>query len=487
MTKGAKKAKAGKSPGEPVLVFAAIAAALAMRAYPLGTPTFQDPDHYYHLRQMEYVAQNGAVRDFDELSNMGRPYTYYPAFHLLGGSLSALLGIGPLAAYLLASSLAIALSVVSIYCLAKKILEKAGVGGAGAVYAGFFASAMPAFFIRQTVFSRPDAFAPAIFCAALLCASGGKIWPMAVLGGFAALLHPYSFAIIALLLAVALAAQALAKKLGGGKNAGKNFEKTMFETIGTHGFRCLALFALSGIFAASYYLRLPLSRLGLHQAFQTSAEMQPPTAANILQLFGPALVFEGVALYELFRQKNFGRAAAVVAVAAASMALFLVANRNIIYACAPNALLAALGASAAREKTGKYSVYLWVVVGLSLIATAFASSSSASGQYTAAQGAGFRYLGGLPFGPVAALWDRGHAITHISRKPVVADGYFEFEPRLDEKAGDIARIFNSASAGELKSIAGKYGVRYLFFDNRTRTIYYGADNPFYKAFSIKPV
>ena len=104
------------------LLLLLVLATLSVRIYPAFLDSFPDPDHYYHLRQMEYVAQEGQVRTFDELSNLGRAYTYYPLFHVIGGTLAVLFGVPALWSYALVSLLFSLLAVLAVYCAARAAL-----------------------------------------------------------------------------------------------------------------------------------------------------------------------------------------------------------------------------------------------------------------------------------------------------------------------------------------------------------------------------
>jgi hypothetical protein len=457
----------------PVLLLL-IVATVSVRIYPAFLFSFSDPDHYYHLRQMEYVAQEGQVRQFDELSNLGRAYTYYPLFHVLGGTTAVLLCIPVQWAYALVCLLFSILGVLAVFCAARTALGRCGLPGDTAAFSALCAATLPIFFLRQGMYARPDAFAPAAVALAFLLLFWRSIPGMAVLGAFLALLHPYSLAVVGALLAAAVLFDFLSARFLLAQPA---FAKKDLLV--------LVAFCLFALAAGTYYLRLPLSDFATARTFQTSSEMQPATPASALQLTGPALILCALAALRalgLPAKPGLAKALWLVGTAALSFALIFVASRNIAYAAAPLAILAAFGLAEAQEKTAQYSPWVWLVCGLALLASAYVALNQQAGQYPAQQIAGFSYLSSLPKSPVVALWDRGHPLTEISKKTVVVDGYFEFEPRLDEKVADVQALLSTGNAATVAALAKKYRAGYIYFDSKTQDVFGGSDNQFSKAF-----
>lgn len=477
----------------PTLLLLLVLAALSVRVYPAVIGSFSDPDHYYHLRQMEFVAQEGQVRQFDELSNLGRPYTYYPLFHLLGGMLAILLGVPALWAYAIVSLLFSLLGVLAVYCLAKAALKHCGLSAGAAVFSALCAAVLPIFFMRQGLFARPDAFAPAAVALAFLFLFQRNAFGLAVLGAFLALLHPYSLLVVGALLALAvlvdflsaffLKSEPVFSSLGRAPKQGPVF--AALEFLHSKCVFLLVVFGLSALAAATYYLRLPLSDLATASTFRTSSEMQPSNPVGVLQITGPVLVLCAIACLKAFGIPDRPRIAKshwLVAAAIVSCASLFFASRNMVYAAVPLAVLAAFGLSEAQAKTGRFAPWLWLVCGVAVLSSVYCGLNAQSGQYSSQQLAGFAYLSGLPQAPVIALWDRGHPITEISGKQVVVDGYFEFEPRLDEKVTDVQTLFSSGDAATVGAIAEKYGASYVYFDNKTKEAFGTENNSFAKAF-----
>jgi hypothetical protein len=478
----------------PVAVLLLLAlATISVRIYPAFLGSFPDPDHYYHLRQMEYVAQAGQVRSFDELSNLGRPYTYYPLFHMVGGTLAVLFGVPALWAYAFVSLLFSLLGVLAVYCLARTALARCGVSTDAAQFSALCAAALPIFFLRQGIFGRPDAFAPAAVALAFLFLFQRSAFGMAALGAFLALLHPYSLLVVGGLLALAVfldwlsafffkSEPAFASPHGtprqGAVSAASEFLRSKAVLL-------LAVFALSALVAATYYLRLPLSDLATAHTFRTSSEMQPSSPVSVLQLTGPALILCVIAVLKSFGVPEKPRTTGshwLVAASVASSALMFLASRNMAYAAVPIAVLAAFGLSEAQAKTERFAPLLWAVCGIAALSSLYCALNVQSGQYSGQQLAGLAYLSSLPQAPVVALWDRGHPLAEISKKQVVVDGYFEFEPKLDEKVTDVQLLFTTGSASTVDLIARKYGAGYLYFDNKTRSVFDGDRNAFARTF-----
>ena len=485
------KEKQGQLPLSLLLLL--VLATLSVRIYPAFLGSFPDPDHYYHLRQMEYVAQEGQVRQFDELSNLGRPYTYYPLFHVIGGTLAVLLSVPVLWAYAFVSLLFSLLGVLAVYCVARAALKKCGLPTKAALFSALCAAVLPIFFLRQGLFARPDAFAPAAVALAFLFLFRQNILGMAVLGAFLALLHPYSLAIVAAFLAVAVFFDCLSaflfktelvfvtlprKPKQGPVSIASDF-------LHSKGLLLLVIFGLSALVAATYYLRLPLSDFTTASTFRTSSEMQPSNPVGILQVTGPVLILCAIAVLKAFgfpQKPRITRSHWLVAAAVVSFALLFFASRNIVYAAAPLAILAAFGLCEADAKTENYAPWVWLVCGIAVLSSVYCALNLQSGQYSSQQLAGFAYLSGLPQAPVIALWDRGHPIAEISKKPVVVDGYFEFEPRLDEKVSDVQLLFSTGNSETVGLIAKKYGAGYIYFDSKTQGIFGAKDNAFANSF-----
>lgn len=470
--------------GEPLAKTAAITAlalvvAVALRAFPSAFGGFADPDHYYHLRQIEFVASNGALPAFDALSDGGRQYTYYPLLHLAGGTLATLLGISGAEAYALLSLMAGALCVLSVFVVARRALALAGLEPDYAAFGALFAACTPAFFLRQGIYGRPDAFAAGLLALCLIAVAERRIFLAAVLGAATALLHPYSFAVICALALAGLCADGAAAMAF----------RTRPRFAGKKAVVALAAFAAAGAVAAAYYLGLPLSELGIRAAtFRTSSEMQSPDAVGVIQLFGATLVFAGVCALELFLDKK--RTAGVAwlfGIALCSAPLLLLAQRNYVFAAVPLAVLACVGIAFAVRRSGEYAKWLWPMIGVAVLAASYSALNVQGRQYSSEQVAGFSYMQPLPSGAVAALWDRGHAITYLSQKPVVVDGYFEFAPQLDERVRDVAWIYLSNDTEKISALSAKWGAEYVFFDKKTAIVYGGANaSPFSSALSAKP-
>ncbi len=458
---------------------------MALRLYPAFLASFQDPDHYYHLRLSESFVANGGIPEKDELSNQGsRPYTYYPAFHLLVASTAILFSSDALAAYAFVSLLAGALSTLAIFVASRLLLQKTAYSESAAIYASAFAAAAPAFFLRQTVFSRPDAFAAglaALVLAFLLKKSGAG---MAVVAAFMVLLHPYSAAVITALTCLAISIDYVSHRLF--------CKSAFFEEDGRKAKEAdrklaalLAVYFIAAAMASAYYLRLPLERLSFAGTFRSSSELKGTGIAELLALYGGALVFAAVAALRAFGMPDKPKLPALYGLcgyAAGALALLPLALRNFSYSAAAVAVLAGAGLEEAWKKSGKFAPWLWAIAATAVIVTAYAGLSSQGGAYSPQQLAGFAYLKTLENSSVIALWDRGHAITYLAAKPVVEDGYFEFEPRLDEKTRDIGDLFGSKEAGTAYSIASKYDARYVFVDNKTRSVFGGAENGFTELF-----
>jgi len=472
-----------------------VLAAISVRIYPAVLESFTDPDHYYHLRQMEYVAQEGQVRTFDELSNLGRAYTYYPLFHLIGGTLAVLLGVPVIWAYAAVSLLFSLLGVLAVYCLAKVALARCGLPQDAAQFSALCAAVLPVFFMRQGMFARPDAFAPAAVALAFLFLFQKNLLGIAVLGAFLALLHPYSLLIVGALLALAIfvdylsafffKSEPLFVRLRRAPKQG--LASAVSEFLNSKGLLLLSVFALSSLIAAAYYLRLPLSDLATAHTFRTSSEMQPSDPVGLLQLTGPVLILCAIAVLKAFGVPEKPKLAGshwLVAVAAAALASMFFASRNMAYAATPLAVLAAFGLSEAQTQTERFAPWVWVVCGIAVLCSVFSALNVQSGQYSSQQVAGFNYMSSLPQAPVIALWDRGHPLAEISRKQAVVDGYFEFEPKLDEKVSDVQALFMSNNGTDVDAIAKKYCAGYIFFDNKTRSVFGGDDNAFSAAFLL---
>ena len=259
------------------LLLLLVLATLSVRIYPAFLDSFPDPDHYYHLRQMEYVAQEGQVRTFDELSNLGRAYTYYPLFHVIGGTLAVLFGVPALWSYALVSLLFSLLAVLAVYCAARAALKRSGLPTDAALFSALSAALLPIFFLRQGLYARPDAFAPAAIALAIMFLLKKNTFGMVVLGAFLALLHPYSLAVVGCLLMMAVFVDYLSAFFCKSepvfvalkRKPKQRLAATASDFFHSKALLLLAVFGLSALAAATYYLRLPLMDFTTASTFRT--------------------------------------------------------------------------------------------------------------------------------------------------------------------------------------------------------------------------
>ena len=308
---------------------------------------------------------------------------------------------------------------------------------------------------------------------------------MAIVAAFMVLLHPYSAAAITALTCLAIATDYVSRKLYCKSSFFEGSRKNSKETNKSLAV-LLAVYFIAAAMASAYYLRLPLEQLSFAGTFRSSSELKSTGIAELLALYGAALVFTAVAVLRTFGIPDKPKLRSLYGMctyAAGAIVLLFLALRNFSYSAAAVAVLAGAGLEEAENKSGKYSPWLWAIAGIAILVTAYSALNTQGGQYAPQQLAGFAYLKTLKNSSVIALWDRGHAITYLSAKPVVEDGYFEFEPRLDEKTRDIGDLFGAKDASTAFSISSKYKAAYVFVDNKTRSMFGGEENGFTELFS----
>ena len=465
-----------------VLLLLLILAAVGLRLFPLTFNSFSDPDYYYHLRQIGAVLENQGIPKIDPLSNLGRQYTYYPLFHLMGASIAALTGLNPLDAYMALSILAVVISVLSVFIASREFLDALGIDSKYAYTAALFAATIPVFIIRQTVFSRPDAFAPAIIALLLWSVLKRKPVAAAILGASCALLHPLTFLMAGGIVAFAVVVDYAACKTGKEDGLFISKKESIWEALRKGAGLPIVTYGIFGATAASYYLSFPLWMLSAKTTYLTATEMVSANPISFFHYFGVMAVFAMLGFAECAWDKKRTKAVGLFAAAVLSVLLIYAAQRNVSYAGPASAIMASAGIAYAAKKSRQYSTWVWVLVGISCAVSASLAATSFGPQYTDAQLSGFSYMGKMDKAPVMAIWDRGHAITYLSGQQVVVDGYFEFEPKLDEKVMDIGEVYLSKDEKLVSYLAGKYGARIIFFDNKTKSVYNGDQNAFSNAF-----
>ncbi|MFH1200014.1 MAG: hypothetical protein V1708_03020 [Candidatus Micrarchaeota archaeon] len=413
-------------------------AGLALRLIPFSLPSFTDPDHYYHLRISESIAQAGAFPGYDALSFQGRPHTYYPLFHCIIATAAILTGLPAFYAYAAVSLLCALAAIAATYALAKRIF-----GAPVALYASAFAALLPAVLIRGAGLARPDSLSflllPLLAMALLLAGNRQSLAAAALLGFILPLLHPFTALFACALVAAKLAAD---------------------FSLGRSRLPHAAWFFIPALASFSYYLRFPLGQLVLAKTFTTSSEMQAFNFEFIAVAIGAAWLF--LVFAALKPASDSGRRMLWLWLAGAT-ALSLLASRNIIYAAAPACLLAGAGLNHILSR-GIARPLVLCLLGAGLLLGSVLYLSDAGPQYSKPAVYGARWLGVNSAAAVVSYWDKGHLLTYYGAR-VFIDGYFEFAPDLDARHSLSMRLFHAPYGAALNELYAQ-GVRYAFVDGK---------------------
>jgi asparagine N-glycosylation enzyme membrane subunit Stt3 len=437
--------------------------AVLCRLLPLFLESFPDPDDYYHLRLATMFYNQGWVT-WDPLSYGGRPYTYYPLYHLSIAQTAHLLATTPEISYAILGVFSGVLAVLAVFALALKAFDSPWLKrelGPYAWWTPYFAALLvavtPGSVVRSSAFARPDSFAIAgAALGVLLLLEWEERGGWLRLAGVACLILVLSLLELptALVVGFLLGVAALSQIVCGG---------------GLPPLRKVIPFFLAAAagLAASwilYYHALPFSTY-LSTAPLNSSELVPFAFPTILYFGSIALLLSLLGLWWLYSRKGFVEFPWLAGWTLACLVFVLAGSRNFVFLVPPMALVAALGLGVCLKFAGKYSgailVYSLCVCGVLLAAYLF----SQWGQYTPADLAVASFLSTPQAGPaglLASAWDRGHMLAFVTGRPVYVDGYFEFSPQAQFRIDLVTACLSGIPAA--LSVCAQQGIAVLYAD-----------------------
>ncbi len=115
-------------------------------------------DSYFHLKNIDYIAQDGLPQFYDELSYGGRELRFLPFYHYTVAAFSFLFGV-EIAAKVM-SNLFMSLLVIAIFFITRKVTEN----DEAALFSAFIAGFLPALFVPNHI-GVETLFFPLIFLA----------------------------------------------------------------------------------------------------------------------------------------------------------------------------------------------------------------------------------------------------------------------------------------------------------------------------------
>lgn len=423
---------------------------LFSRLSPIFISGFIDPDSYYHLRIITAFDSLGRAISYDQLSFGGRPYTYYPLYHLSGLNLFSLWKIGNFGAYSILSIIASLIAILATYSLALKIVQLSYTGSKdfelAKKYVPYFSSLLvaisPIALSRSMVFGRPDAFVLCFAPLIVLSFLNNQIFDAFLLFVLLSLFHfPASLVLFVTLIIIGFSSY-LVKS---------NFN---FKVLGS---------SFLGLLAGSiYYLRFNVFDY-FSPAIFSSSELAVFSWKFIFFYVATTLLFTMVFLYFAFKNDFYKKVSFLLFWFSVSFALVLLGERNIVFLAIPICICAGFGIlliiSNLKFTSNIMLIAIWIFFAISSLA--YASTifqSTPSSDYSAAL-----FLSNSLSGKSSmsmSSWEYGHMISYLSNRPVFIDGYFEFSNNATGRINLVNSIFSN-SANSLDDIYG-YGVNYIF-------------------------
>ncbi len=425
------------------------------RLSPLFLTGFIDPDSYYHLRLITAIDSFGKLISYDPLSFGGRPYTYYPLFHLMGFNLFSLWGIGNFASFSILSLLATLVAILATYSLTKKIVDLTIQSNLKEYdffknYSPYLASLLiaisPAALSRSMVFGRPDAFVLCFAPLILLSYLNKENFNLFLLFFLLTLIHlPSALVLFATLVAIQISSYLVKAKTDSAP----------------------LLYGFFGLILSSiYYLQFNVLNY-LSPAIFSSSELSIFSWQFIFFYTIAPLVFVFIFIYFAFKENFYSKISVILFWFSISVALLIVGQRNIVFLAPSLCILCGLSIGLLISKLTITKELMLISISLFFAVILLSYSSTIFQQSSNSDFSSAFYLSNSISGPaglVASTWDQGHLLTYLSARPVYVDGYFEFSNNAIGRIQLTNLLFYGLSEQSFSSLNQLFlsNVKYIF-------------------------
>lgn len=413
--------------------------AVAVRSVPLRFDGMFDPDSHFHARLSNEIARTHEIIEWDSLSLQGRVYSYPPLLHMMVGLLAALSNTDALLVLKVFGVLVGALSVVSVFLLARHFSKSTSI----ALWSAFFAGLSNILIFRTAAHTRPDGLAIALIPFILyLWFSRREKWA-AVLSIALVLLHPLSAVFFGILLGAWFA-------LGV-------FRRVSFSIL--LPFTMLGMVVVFFLWVAS--IGLPLADYHSNLLSEAS-ELVPFTLLSFVIFFPLSWMF---ALVGGLKTKP---PLLLLVWLGVGIVLATFGMRFAMYFIPFFAILAGFGVSWVFSKLfpdpRTFPVFTILFLFLATISLFVVVDSIRpyvhAGEHPALD---FLRAQGNPGDAVLASWDQGHVLAYYTNLPVVIDGYFEFAHELDERNAAWKNVLSSSNCKTILTAIDQFSARFVYF------------------------
>ncbi len=398
--------------------------------------SFGEPDNYFHLRMTEKVIAEKRVPIHDELSMQGRYYSYAPLYHVLFSELH-LLSEMPLELMMHLTVILYGLmGVLLVFVFARKIFdEKTG------IYSAFFLATMLYHAIRTSGNIRPDGLA-LLFIPAIIYLIYCKKYRIAFLLGITQmLLHPLSSMNLILFLFVWI----IITKI---KKTGLNAKKILIIIEG------MILIFLLWLNSLPYHYSEYVSKVSFE-----SSEMAKATLFSQLTLMMFSWIFILIGIFKSKKTNFF-----LISWFLFELFYGVFGTRLGIFVAFPAAILAGQGFSIILKKIRPYTkIFFLLILIMGLIV--FVPKIQFSGRsFSLTEKTAMKWFNEYTEkdANIFSVWDRGHALAELGKRPIVIDGYFEFAPDLNKRNESMKEIISTSDCNKIFIEADKFKANYFF-------------------------
>lgn len=412
--------------------------AVAVRSVPLQFNGMFDPDSHFHARMSNEIARTHDIIEWDTLSLQGRVYSYPPLLHILVGLLAALSNTDALLVLKVFGLFAGALSVISVFLLARHMSKSTSI----ALWSSLFAGLSSILIFRTAAHARPDGLAIVFIPFILyLWLSHREKWG-SVLSVLLVLLHPLSAVFLGVLL-------------------GAWFVLGVFRRV---SFPILLPFTMLGMVAVFFLwvasIGLPLADYHSNLLSEAS-ELVPFTLLSFILFFPLSWMF---ALVGGLKTKP---PVLLLVWLGVSIVLATFGMRFAMYFVPFFAILAGFGVSWVFSKLlpdprtfPVFTILFLILASVSL----FGVVDSIRPYVHAGEHSALNFLreNGNAGDAILSSWDQGHVLTYYTNLPVVIDGYFEFAHELDARNSAWKNVLASSNCKTILSAIDQFSARFVY-------------------------
>jgi len=410
-----------------------------LRSPAMAFDSFGEPDNYFHLRMTEMVLKEQKIPAYDSLSMQGRYYSYAPLYHVFFSQLSLLSGIE--SEFLLHLSVILygLMGIFVVFALARKMF-----GTKTAVYSAFFLSTMVYHIIRTSGNTRPDGLALLLVPAIIYLVYCEKYRIALLLGIAQMLLHPLSSMNLILFLVL----WAITAKI---KKTGLSAKKVFIIIEG------MVLTFLLWLNSLPYKFTEYVSDVSFE-----SAEMAKSTLFSQMQLMLFAWIFILIGIFKSEKKNLF-----LVSWFLFELFYGVFGTRLGIFVAFPAAILAGQGFSIVIKKIRPYTKIFFVLVLLMALIIYIPEIQFSGKAFSTTEKNAMAWLDEFTEkdSNIFSVWDRGHALAELAKRPVVIDGYFEFAPDLNKRNESMKEIVSTSDCQKIFNEADRFKSNYFFVFN----------------------